>query len=87
MRTRLFTLLLIAFLLGAPAFAYSEEPISFKIKYQVKRIVLFAPRTTRFLLQGYGIRDSLGLAMYCEAINLRCRGQGWESFELWSWGD
>lgn len=76
---------IIASMLGtSPALA--NEPLSFKVKFIVKTVALYPLRAAKFIPQ-YGLLDGLYVARYSEVINMRLRGQGYESFKFFSWGD
>ena len=82
--------LLVLGILGASLFspAYAGEPISFKAKFLVKTAALAPFRFVKFVVvDDYGVRDAAHMSVYSEILNMRSRGEGYESFEMFSWGD
>ncbi len=84
MKKQLITLGIIGAMLGASP-ALANEPLSFKAKFLVKTVALYPFRVVRFVPH-YGI-DGFTIAWYSEVINMRMRGQGWEDFTFFSWGE
>lgn len=87
MKKQVIVLGIIASMLGASP-ALANEPLSFKVKFLVKTATLAPFRFVKFVaLDDLGIKDAAVMSVSSEVINMRSRGQGYEDFKFFSWGD